>query len=343
MKIWTSILFVAISMNLCAQKLEGVYKLTSTFGKQDTSIYLFRNQHYKHLYILTSWNGRDTHVRRVSEGIYKPYTDGFTIIDDGPLGGEYEYTIVQVTDSGILYDWVEDIKVFLGKTNMSVAGFDSLFGEFSKGARKATPVSSATTRYSYNNNTVKHLVLKNAETGKTRTLRQTGIMNFYRVYTDTLFHQVDTFLQVINGYIDSISDSLVYVRTGAFSADNHYTMNGWYDFDPERPDMHIEWYGAFSDSVFCFPKSQLTGIKRYKSASTIGNILIGTSLANALASPFYSINYKSFMVNKPLFKTSLLTSTGVLLTGIIIDIVAHPSYYSLCKRCKKHWVLAGLK
>lgn len=325
---------------MSAQKLEGVYKFKYSYSRYDTSLYLFKNGHYRHLYTINYWNGRDTHIRKVAEGRYKAHKDGFSISDDGPLGGEEEYTLAQATDSGFQYEWVENIKIFVSKTSMSEAVFDSVFRAFEKiPQRKFSPITSNP----ITSNQTRGLILQNTATQKNRIVPQSWLMDIYRVYIDSAFHYRDTFLQVLHGYIDSVGDSLMYVKAYAFNINNHRTMEGWYDFDSDKPLIQTEWTMMILDSIFCFPKSQLTSIKRYKKGSEIGDVLIGASLANAVASPFYSINYKDYKVNKSLFNTSLITSAGVFLTGFIMDILARPDYYSFCKRCPGHWILAGLK
>jgi len=323
-------------LNLYTQKLEGVYRLNLE-GKKDTNLYMFHGRYYKHLYTINSWNGRDTHIRRVEEGAYRWDEEGFTVSDDDWSG---EYTLSKITDSGSWYMAVEDQKVLFSKTTISYSEFNSLFKEFSQQERILSKLSEGEKP---NRRPIQKLVLRDKVNEKTKILQQTENMEFYRACTDTLLHGMDTLLQVINGYIDSIGDSLVYIKAHAFISDNHYTMDGWYDFNPGSPDVHIEWTAIFLDSTFCFPKSQLVGIKSYRRASDIGNILIVASLANAIASPFYSIDYKASVVNKRLFKTSLLASACVLFTGIVIDIFARARHYSLCKRCPGYWVLAGLK
>lgn len=340
MKTSLTVLFIAVCLNLHSQNLDGIYKFKSSFDFQDTSIYLFQKDHYKHLYTINSWNGRDTHIRKVSKGEYKSGKDRLIIYDDQWSGDKDEYKLEQITDSGIYYHWVENIKVFIGKIQMSQAEFNSMFGTFEKIARKQPGIA---TKAPTPGDWPRKLVLQNAVTKKTKILRQGWDIDIYRAHTDTLFHHIDTFLQVLNGYIDSIGDSLIYVKAYSFSINNHHTLSGWYDFSQDRPEINMQWDMSAGDTLICFPKNQVIGIKQYKSATMVGNALITASLTNVIASPFYSIDYKTFEVNKPLFKTSLLVSAGVFLTGIIIDIFASPSYYSLCKNCKKHWVLTGLK
>lgn len=337
MKAFITVLFIGVYFNACSQKLEGVYKL-NLGSEKDTSLYLFYGKYYKHLYTINSWNGSDTHIRKIEEGSYKSDAEGLTLSDDDWSG---DYTLSEITDSGILYIAVEDQKAFFKKTSISKSKFDSLFRTFSKSEKQNSPAVSP---YPASLNPPRKLVLQNDVTKRTKTIRQRHyLQEIYRVYTDTIFRGIDTFMQTIEGHIDSIGDSLVYVKAHFLNTYNHYTLKGWYDFQSSKPEINIEWNISSDDTIICFPKSQLIGIKQHKPAATLGDGLIIASLTNAVASPIYSINYKTFVVNKPLLKTSLLTSAGILLTGIIIDIFASPNYYSFCKSCKKHWVLVRLK
>lgn len=345
MKRLVLVVCILLGLPIYGQQLEGIYLYKPGYTPEDTisnTLILLSGTRYKAIAKnrVFKQHYSDTPtieiVQESREGQYH-FKQNVITLDSMWYGFDHKIYISSVTDSGFSGVYIEGPPVFFRKLSMTRKDFDSIYKK-----HIAPPLRFPDYLWMYKPS--KKLVLYNLTNSKTKTISQHNL-SFSRIYMDTLLGKTDTMLQYINGFIESISsDSMVHIRASSYHINNHYSLAGDYLWDWDKPEIDIMTY---KDTVLVFPLHQLQRIygNLTNSGEGLGIGLLVTGGVNALATPFYSIDYKDYTVNKPLFKTSILASLAVMAAGIaeLIIIPKPKQYRTRTSPCKCDiWIIREL-
>ena len=302
-----------------SQEIRGVYK-------GGNNLYSFSKHHHKTIEFDNFFNP-DT-IREqpfVYEGRYILRKNTLQLISRSRICDfQHGLSIVNFTDSGfyILSNDFGD-QLFVRKLKMEQKEFDSIY-KIHKQMYDPCRGSFKTIRISNETSSAKKIVLQNSSNHKTKIISQKIDLSFTRIYVDSLFGKTDTILQQIEGHIDSMDDSLIYIQASSFRINNHYNLIAeyeWYNWEKPEIDFTLNYF--FEDTLIIISKNQLYNITQTSGRPVPGYMMITFSTLNILATPFYSLDYKTYQMNKSLFKNSIFISLAVLTAGIL-EIIIFP-------------------
>ncbi len=350
-KPFLSFLMLMMSLAAYSQQIEGIYRFKNAYTDV---LYSFSETRYRAIitdsvliYDLTNAANDSDRILQINlnTGTYQ-LKDGKLLLDSAKGWDRYGYHSISFSDSGFYGVGVENTSCFFKKLPMPQSTFDSLYRRYQFAPDPGTSYYRSSSYQEYRFNYSKKVVLKNISNGKTKTISQKKGMVFKRLFIDSMIgKQVDTVYQEIQGSIDSIVNGMVYIKAYYIAAYNHYNFQLQYDNKKGRTQYSIHWS---IDTLLVFPIGQLYGL--YPSSNQtgmgIGAAVITLATVNLLVTPVYSIDYKTYQVNKPLFKRSLWISLGAIAAGIIelICVPVDPEYQTIrVDPAEDLWILLDVK
>ncbi len=292
--------FFTLWTHLPAQDIKGIYR-------QGYTAYSFSENQYRGLDFCVWENVSDSRPIRIQKTF--KYEGGlhykFPVMR---LEGTYVplqiFGILDISDSGFhVLDLALDT-FFFRKLAWTIKAFDSIY--HLKSSIDYKPLLKPKGKF----------IFANAQGKKQRSSSEFSSLTLHRVYKDSLHGYRDTTIYISDANIDSIGHSLIYL--------------GRHDYEVRhRIKQHVK----------SFPKAELqriTGFMKSREGTvyvTIG--LASLAIMHAIATPFYSFNYRSLAFNQKLLKTSLLASAGTLAASVLCMYIVPYKYHMTFKGSKK--------